>query len=196
MVSTHPKSDWDMRTRRTQYTHLEILRSPEIQLQIAKDAKLARRIDNRFHSPIKKSNKEDNKEDNKKPSIMSRRLAFGRGAGLKEPLRKDACMMKSQAQASDIPVVAAVEHLQAHSEDSSSSGEQEQELEATPRSATKRLLSLFKAQTKVQGADKMEEADQAPVIATVVSDSGEDAQANIAQSVPAHLRQEYAASVV
>ncbi len=61
MANKHPKSGWDMRTRRTQYTHLEILKSPEIQLQIANDAKLARRIYNRFHSPIKKGNKEGNR---------------------------------------------------------------------------------------------------------------------------------------
>jgi len=71
-----------MRTRRTQYTHLEILKSPEIQLQIANDAKLARRIDSRFHSPITKGNKEGNRRthnplEKTSKTAAHRRLDFG-----------------------------------------------------------------------------------------------------------------------
>ncbi len=36
-------------------------KTPEIQQQIANDARLARQISNRFHSPIKKGNKEGNR---------------------------------------------------------------------------------------------------------------------------------------
>ena len=68
-------------TRRTQYTHLEILKSPEIQLQIANDAKLARRIDSRFHSPITKGNKEGNRRthnplEETSKTAAHRRLVF------------------------------------------------------------------------------------------------------------------------
>ena len=71
-----------MRTRRTQYTQLEILKSPEIQLQIANDAKLARRIDSRFHSPITKGNKEGNRRthnplEKTSKTAAHRRLVFG-----------------------------------------------------------------------------------------------------------------------
>jgi hypothetical protein len=36
-------------------------KTPEIQQQIANDARLARQISNRIHSPIKKGNKEGNR---------------------------------------------------------------------------------------------------------------------------------------
>jgi hypothetical protein len=71
-----------MRTRRTQYTHLELQRSPEIQQQIANDARLTRRINNRFHSPIKKGNKEGNRRthnplERTSKTATPRRLDFG-----------------------------------------------------------------------------------------------------------------------
>jgi hypothetical protein len=68
--------------------------------------------------------------------------------------------------------------------------------EATPRSSNKRLRSLFKIRADAQVADKVEELEQAPVVPRDISDSVGDARANIAQMIPAHLRQEFSASVV
>ena len=190
-----------MQTRHKSNTQQTPPRTAEVQKQIEDDAKLAKRISMLTRSPTKKESNGRPRSQERKSSITIRRLAFGRGAGLKGPWRKDASIKMAQAQASDISAVAAVEQSQVHSEDSSSSGEQEQELEATPRSATKRLRSLFKGQTKAQGADKMEEAGQAPVIATDVSEPVGEARANImkgniAQSIPPHLRQKFAAETV
>jgi hypothetical protein len=42
-------------------------KTPEIQQQIANDARLARQISNRFHSPIKKGNKEGNRRTHVQP---------------------------------------------------------------------------------------------------------------------------------
>ena len=42
----------------------------------------------------------------------------------------------------------------------------------------------------------MEELEQAPLVPRDINGSVEDAWANIAQSIPAHLRQEFSASVV
>jgi hypothetical protein len=50
-----------MKTRRTHFTPQGMPKTPEIQQQIANDARLARQISNRIHSPIKKGNKEDNR---------------------------------------------------------------------------------------------------------------------------------------
>jgi hypothetical protein len=132
--------------------------------------------------------------------------------GLKGALRKDARLKTAQAQAGDISVVAAGEQSQAHIEDSPSSEEyeheqeQEQELEITPRRANKRLRSLFQAKTladrennKLSGDD-----DKESITRGIQAQEGEHHQnmeksslaVNIAQTVPAHLRQEFAASVV
>ena len=145
-------------------------RTAEVQKQIKDDAKLARRINMLPRSPTKKENNGIPRSQIRKPSITSRRLAFDRGAGLKGTLRKDARLKKAQAQAGDISVVAAVEQSQAHNEDSSSSGDSEQELETTPRGASKRLRSLFQAKAladrennKRNGDDDKEgEQDQPP----------------------------------
>jgi hypothetical protein len=57
-------------------------KTPEIQQQIANDARLARQISNRFHSPIKKGNKEGNRRLHKplertSKNAAPRRLEFG-----------------------------------------------------------------------------------------------------------------------
>ena len=124
-------------------------RTAEVQRQIEDDAKLARRIHMQPRSPTKKKKKNNGilRSQITKPSITSRRLALDKGVGQKGALRKDASLKTAQAQAGDISVVAAVEQSQAHNEDSSSSGDSEQELETTPRGASKRLRSLFQAKT-------------------------------------------------
>jgi hypothetical protein len=159
-------------------------------------------------SPTKKESNGKPRSQKRKPSITIRRLAFGRGAGLKGPLRKDASMKKAQAQASDISVVAAVEHSQAHSDDSSSSGDSEQEvqLEATPRGSSKRLRSLFKAKASAGREDNNRlgddaqdgEQDQPPQnIENLDSKEPQDfMNENIAQSIPPHLRHQFAAATV
>jgi hypothetical protein len=189
-----------MRTRRTQYTHLEILRSPEIQQQIAKDAKLARRIDNRFHSPMKKGNKEGNRKTNNplertSKTAATRRLDFG-------DVKEGQARALAQAQAGGISVVAAVEQSKVHSEseeDSEAKEANEPENwvgEVAPSSISKRLRSLFKTRVDAQVADKVEELEQAPVVPRDISELVGNAGANIAQVIPAHLRQEFSASVV
>ena len=189
-----------MRTRRTQYTHLEILRSPEIQNQIANDAKLARRIDNRFHSPMKKGNKEGNRKTNNplertSKTAATRRLDFG-------DVKEGQARALAQAQAGGISVMAAVDQSKVHSEseeDSEAKEANEPENwvgEVAPSSISKRLRSLFKTRVDAQVADKVEELEQAPVVPRDISELVGDAGANIAQVIPAHLRQEFSASVV
>jgi hypothetical protein len=196
-----------MRTRRTQYTHLEILRSPEIQLQIAKDAKLARRIGNRFHSPIKKSNKKDNKKTNNplertRKSAATRRLDFG---VVKEgQAQQDGSSYASRRLALGVSEVAAA--TPAHFRVASDSESEDEAKEASdpenwagvaaPGSYSKRLRSLFKHRVEAQDADK----DSEDLIQDgVILDSKESMDvmnANIAQSVPPHLRQKFAAATV
>ena len=144
-----------------------------------------------------------------KPSITSRRLALDKGVGLKGALKKDASLKTAQAQAGDISVVAAVEQSQAHIEDSPSSEEyeheqeQEQELEITPRRANKRLRSLFQAKTladrennkQIGDDDKEGEQDQ-PSVSMDSKETLDFMKGNIAQSIPPHLRQKFAAETV
>jgi hypothetical protein len=146
-----------MRTRRTHSTHQGLQKTPEIQQQIANDARIARMISNRIHSPIKKGRRRKSNPRQKRTSITPRRLAFGDEekarqvqdvtnlearlggcVGDERKLGPSAC--KTAVTRSES---AAVEHSHEHSE-ASSSGREKQE-EATPRSSNKRLRSLFKA---------------------------------------------------
>ena len=67
-----------------------------------------------------------------------------------------------------------------------------------PQEARTRDFVHFSRHDRVdaQVADKVEELEQAPVFPRDISDSVGDARANIAQMIPAHLRQEFSASVV
>ncbi len=157
-------------------------------------------------SPTKKENKGIPRFQKRMPSITFRRLAYGRGKGLKGLLRKDTGLKKAQALVSDISVVAAVEKSQSHSEVSSSSGDSEQELETTPRGASKRLRSIFKAKASAGRGDNNRLGDDAhdgeqdqPTQNIENLDSKEPQDfmnENIAQSIPPHLRQQFAAATV
>ena len=101
------------------------------------------------------------------------------------------------------------EQSQAHIEDSPSSEEyeheqeQEQELEITPRRANKRLRSLFQAKTladrennkQIGDDDKEGEQDQ-PSVSMDSKETLDFMKGNIAQSIPPHLRQKFAAETV
>ena len=73
-----------MKTRRMLFIPQGLPKTPEIQQQIANDARLARQISNRFHSSIKKGNKEGNRRIHKplertSKTAAPRRLEFARG---------------------------------------------------------------------------------------------------------------------
>ena len=194
-----------MRTRRTQYTHLEILRSPEIQNQIANDAKLARRIDNRFHSPIKKGNKEGIRKTNNplertSKTAATRRLDFG---DVREgQARQEGSSRASRRLAVGVSEVAAetpahwliVSDSESEEEAKEANDPENWAGEAAPRSISKRLRSLFKHRVEAQDADKEEQIQD-----SVNMDSKETLDfmnENIAQSIPPHLRQKFAAATV
>jgi hypothetical protein len=193
-----------MQTRHKSNTQQTPPRTAEVQQQITDDAKFAKRISMLPRSPTKKESNGKPRSQKRKPSITIRRFAFGRGAGLKGPLRKDE--KEGQVQAGGDYGVAAVEHSQEHGAASSPSGDdhEEEETEADDlailaektRMANKKLRSLFKDMRKNkenQLAFWAEELKQEP--RDICEPVGE-ARANIAQTIPAHLRQVFSASVV
>ena len=199
-----------MLTRHKASTQQTPPRTAEVQKQIEDDAKLAKRINMLPRSPIRKENNGILRSQIRKPSITSRRLAFDRGAGLKGTLRKDARLKKAQAQAGGISVVAAVGVSEVAAETPPhglivSDSESEEEAteandpenwvgEAAPGSISKRLRSLFKQRVEAQDADKEEQIQD-----SVNLDSKETLDfmnENIAQSIPPHLRQKFAAATV
>ena len=71
-----------MKTRSMLFIPQGMPKTPEIQQQIANDARLARQMSNRFHSPIKKGNKEGNMSihnplERTSKTAAPRRLEFG-----------------------------------------------------------------------------------------------------------------------
>jgi hypothetical protein len=162
-----------MRTRCTHYTHQELPKTPEIQQQIANDARLAKMISNRIHSPIKKARRRKSNPRPKRTNIIPRRLVFGdeEKAGQVHDVASITPRglareheRKAQAQVGGDPESAAAEQSLEHSEAASSSREEQDE--ETPRCASRRLRLLFKIQVKAQGADR-----QTPVVPKDISDS-------------------------
>ncbi len=155
LTEKHPKSCWD--EDKTHAFHPQgMTQTPEIQQQIANDARLAKRISNRIHSPNKKGNKKGNRRihislERTSKNAKPRRLEFGdekEGQARQDGSSSGA----SRRLASGVSEVAAEAPAHWLIVPDSEADEEEKEAkdlanlagEANPQSSNKRLRSLFK----------------------------------------------------
>jgi hypothetical protein len=162
-----------MKTRSTHFTSQGTPKTPEIQQQIANDARLARRISKRIHSPNKKGSKKGNRRihnslEKTSKTAKPRRLEFGdMNEGQARQEGSSRASRRLAVGVSEVAAEAPAHWLIVSDSESEEEAKEPNDLanvagEATPRSSNKRLRSLFKMRVDAQVADRVEELEQAP----------------------------------